>query len=222
MIATTGNAACSIALRNATFRVIPMALVKPVYEAAKKLAIGDSRSLVQRRAGSIDHFAKIGISKERVGEVLGVRSVDDIQLEHLEILIGYATAIKDGDVSVDDIFKPAAPVGNPNAKPSNPYATTPPAEEPDEIDMTPVATGEPPMESPVEFSPDTERAQLIDEIKECCAENEMTLATFGGKAKAAGLVDAKATLRDVAIEALRKIHGVRLAIATGTYQKSEP
>lgn len=108
MIATTGNAACSIALRNAAFRVIPMALVKPVYEAAKSLAIGDSKSLVQRRAASLAHFAKLGISKEKVCETIGVRSPDDIQLEHLEILIGYATAIKDGDVTIDDVFKPKA------------------------------------------------------------------------------------------------------------------
>lgn len=104
MIATTGNAACSIALRNATFRVIPMALVKPVYEAAKRLAIGDGKSLVQRRAASIDHFSKMGISKEKVCEVLSVRAVEDIQLDHLETLIGYATAIKDGDVTIDDVF----------------------------------------------------------------------------------------------------------------------
>lgn len=104
MIATTGNAACSIALRNATFRVIPMALVKPVYEAAKTLAIGDAKSLVQRRAGSIEHFAKLGISKEKVCAALGVRAVEDIQLEHMETLIGYATAIKDGDVTIDEVF----------------------------------------------------------------------------------------------------------------------
>jgi hypothetical protein len=120
MIATTGNAACSIALRNATFRVIPLALVKPVYEAAKKLAIGDSKSLVQRRAASLDHFSKLGISKEKVCESLGVRSPDDIQLDHLEILIGYATAIKDGDTSVDEIFK--ARHESPEVPKSNPYA----------------------------------------------------------------------------------------------------
>ena len=119
MIATTGNAACSIALRNATFRVIPMALVKPVYEAAKTLAIGDSKSLVQRRADSISHFAKMGVPKEKVCETLGVRAVEDIQLEHMEILIGYATAIKDGDVMIDEVFNPA-----PDKKPlptTNPF-----------------------------------------------------------------------------------------------------
>jgi hypothetical protein len=110
MIATTGNAACSIALRNATFRVIPLALVKPVYEAAKKLAIGDAKSLVQRRAASLEHFAKLGVSKDDVCRVLGVVKPDDINLDHLELLIGYANAIKDGDTSVDEVFaaKPEA------------------------------------------------------------------------------------------------------------------
>lgn len=37
MQVVTGNAACAIALRNATFKVIPGALIHPVYEAAKKV-----------------------------------------------------------------------------------------------------------------------------------------------------------------------------------------
>jgi len=130
MIATTGNAACSIALRNAAFRVIPMALVKPVYEAAKRLAIGDGKSLVQRRSASIDHFAKLGVSKNQVCSVLGVSKVDDIQLDHLETLIGFATAIKDGEASVDDIFKPSKEFSGTIEKPaSNPYAPAPAIED---------------------------------------------------------------------------------------------
>jgi len=137
MIATTGNAACSIALRNATFRVIPMALVKPVYEAAKKLAIGDSKSLVQRRAASLTHFSKMGISKEQVCVTLGVSKPDDILLDHLEILIGYATAIKDGDASVDSIFKPIqeppsfALPKEPESKPKTKAAKQEPEPEPE-------------------------------------------------------------------------------------------
>lgn len=104
MIATTGNAACSIALRNAAFRVIPLALVKPVYEAAKKLAIGDGKSLVQRRSACVAHFAKLGVPAEKVCAVVGVRSAEDIQLEQLEVLMGYATAIKDGESTVDEVF----------------------------------------------------------------------------------------------------------------------
>ena len=106
MIATTGNAACSLALRNAAFRVIPLALVKPVYEAAKRLAIGDAKSLVQRRSACVDHFSKLGVPKERIFFAVGVRGVEDIQLDHLEILMGFATAIKDGDTTVDEAFPP--------------------------------------------------------------------------------------------------------------------
>lgn len=115
MIATTGNAACSLALRNAAFRVIPLALVKPVYEAAKRLAVGDAKSLVQRRAACIEHFSKLGISKERVCEAVQCRAVDDIQIDHLEILMGYSTAIKDGDAKIDDIFpEPVVKVESPD------------------------------------------------------------------------------------------------------------
>jgi len=109
MIATTGNAACSIALRNAAFRVIPLALVKPVYEAAKRLAIGDGKSLVQRRSACLEHFAKMGVTADRVCAAVGVRSPEDITLEHLETLIGFATAIKDGDTTVDEVFTTQAP-----------------------------------------------------------------------------------------------------------------
>lgn len=106
MIAVTGNAACSIALRNAAFRVIPLALINPVYEAAKKLAIGEAKSLVERRSRIIGRLAKMGVSAEAVCETLGVRSVEDIQLDHIEILIGYGTAIKDGESTIDEVFKP--------------------------------------------------------------------------------------------------------------------
>jgi hypothetical protein len=214
MIATTGNAACSIALRNATFRVIPLALVKPVYEAAKTLAIGDSKSLVQRRAASVEHFAKLGVSKDQVCETLGVRSVDDIQLEHLEILIGYATAIKDGDISVDDIFHAKPERKASTTPPSNPYADT--KEEPEPLpEIKPEPTTEPPLDSPIEVSEETERAQLIDDIKDTCAECEITLATFGGQAKKKGFMVAQESMRDVEIAKLRGMHLNRLAIAKG-------
>lgn len=113
--------------------------------------------------------------------------------------------------------------GNPQAKLVNPYSQPEPtpepsAEQPDEIDMTPVPDGEPPMESPVEVSEVTERAQIIDAIKDTCAECEITLATFGGKVVAAQLKDSKESMRDLPIATLRKIHENRLAIARGEYK----
>jgi hypothetical protein len=106
MVVMTGNAACSLALRNATFRVVPLALVKPIYEAAKKVAVGDAKTLVTRRADALAHFTKMGVTKDKVFAALGAKAVEDIGLEQLEILIGYANAIREGDATVDEVFSP--------------------------------------------------------------------------------------------------------------------
>jgi hypothetical protein len=106
VVMKTANAAVSIALRNATFRVVPLALVKPIYEAAKRVAIGDAKTLVTRRADALAHFTKIGVHKDKVFAALGVKGVEDIGLEQLEILIGYANAIRDGEATVDAVFNP--------------------------------------------------------------------------------------------------------------------
>lgn len=121
MQVVTGNAACSIALRNATFRVVPLALVKPVYEAAKRVAVGDATTLSDRRAKCVDTFAKMGVGKDKLLAKLEKKAVEDITLDDLEILIGLHTAIKDGDTSIDEAFTPAAP-----AKPI--FKTSPPAD----------------------------------------------------------------------------------------------
>ena len=107
MVVMTGNAACSIALRNATFRVVPLALVKPIYEAAKRVAVGDAKTLVTRRADALAHFTKMGVAKEKVFAAVGGKALEDIGLEQLEILIGYANSIKDGDTTIDEVFNKA-------------------------------------------------------------------------------------------------------------------
>lgn len=183
MIATTGNAACSIALRNAAFRVIPMALVKPVYEAAKRLAIGDGKSLVQRRASSVEHFAKLGISKEQVCKALGVRATDDIQLQHLEILIGYATAIKDGDTSVDEIFK--AEEEKKELPKENPFKRKPDSEKEAAPQPTPeaeVVTKDDDQEQSDIEARNEARFSLLEAIK----ETAVTPDTFFARSKKAG------------------------------------
>ena len=113
MVVMTGNAACSIALRNATFRVVPLALVKPIYEAAKKVAVGDAKTLATRRADALAHFEKMGVKRESVLAVVGAKGVEDVGLEQLETLIGYANAIRDGDTTVDEVFTPKADAATP-------------------------------------------------------------------------------------------------------------
>jgi recombination protein RecT len=134
---------------------------------------------------------------------------------------------KDGD-ALDDSPRIATGrvVEGTQAKLANPYEDAPAAFEDlpgrqllqHMPDMDPQPTGEAPLASPVEVSEQTERAQLIDEIKDTCAENELTMATFGGKAKSLDFMAAKDTMRDMPIDALREIHANRLAIVKGEYK----
>lgn len=104
MQVVAGNAACSIALRNATFKVVPLALIKPIYEQAKRLAIGDGKTLGERRAVAVEYFVKMGVPKERIFAALAVAGIESITLDHLEVLTGLRTAISDGDTTIDEAF----------------------------------------------------------------------------------------------------------------------
>ncbi|MGH7879731.1 MAG: hypothetical protein ACREQD_09565, partial [Candidatus Binataceae bacterium] len=88
MINVTCAAACSIALRNAIFRVVPRAYVDQVYERCRNVAIGNASTLTQRRDDVLGRLAKMGADKDRVLNALKLKGVEDIGLEHLELLIG--------------------------------------------------------------------------------------------------------------------------------------
>jgi hypothetical protein len=70
MIGVTANAACSIALRNAILKGVPKAFWKPVYDAARKCAIGDVCD-----AGRTSHANARLLRQARRAERHGVRPV---------------------------------------------------------------------------------------------------------------------------------------------------
>lgn len=106
MIVVTGNAACAIAKRNAILGVIPRVYVHQVEQEARKVAIGDAQTLVERRAKMVDYFLKMGLRAEQVFAAVEKTSLEDIGLEELATLKGLATAIKEGDTTVDEAFPP--------------------------------------------------------------------------------------------------------------------
>lgn len=115
MITMTGNAAASIALRNAIFRVIPRAYVDTVYEAAKKVALGggDQKTFGGRRDEVMLRLQKLGVVKERVLALVERAGVADITMDDLEKLIGLGTAIKNGDATIDEAFPEPTPAPAP-------------------------------------------------------------------------------------------------------------
>lgn len=106
MQVVTGNAACAIAFRNAVFKVIPSALSDEVYESAKRVARGTSETLIKRRDKAVEYFRSIGIKDNQICAVLEIKKIEDIDLDKLQTLTGFRSAIKNGELTVKDIFEP--------------------------------------------------------------------------------------------------------------------
>src|SRR5690606_20898415 len=58
MIGVTANAACSIALRNAVLKGVPKAFWEDMYTEARKVIMGDVKTLANRRAAAIASFQR--------------------------------------------------------------------------------------------------------------------------------------------------------------------
>lgn len=110
IVEVTKNAAASIALRNAIFKVIPMAFVQEIYERAKEVAVGKASSLADRRVKMVEHFSKFGVSLDRILKHLNKNAIEDIDLKDMEELVGISTAIKDGETDIDAAFPVLKPV----------------------------------------------------------------------------------------------------------------
>lgn len=123
MQVVTGNAACAIAARNAIFKVVPFAFVKPIFLAAKQTAVGDITTLADRRTKMLAKFAAMGVNEKRVCASVEKMGVDEIGLTELETLIGVYSAVRDGEQTVDEAFpEPKKPIQFGEAVP--PPATT--------------------------------------------------------------------------------------------------
>lgn len=110
MITVTGNAANSIAYRNAVFSVVPKAVVDKVYKAAQRFITGDlsdEEKLIKRRTDAINHFnEEWGITEAEVIRLCGKQTVNQIRANEIALLLGMAQSLKDGDTTVDDLMKP--------------------------------------------------------------------------------------------------------------------
>ena len=106
MQVVTGNAARAIAMRNALFKVVPMALVKKVIAKAKKVSLGEATSLEESRKKMLDYFVKIGVDQQHLFDYLSVGKIDEINTDMLVELRGLATAIKEGTTTVQETFYP--------------------------------------------------------------------------------------------------------------------
>lgn len=104
MQVVTGNAACSIAFRNAVLTVIPKAVTKRIINEVKQVALGQSIDLEQSRQNVIQYFAKLGVKQEDLFFYLGVKSVQEIDKQKIFELRATANAIKEGTTTIQECF----------------------------------------------------------------------------------------------------------------------
>jgi molybdopterin-biosynthesis enzyme MoeA-like protein len=121
MIGVTANAACSIALRNAILKGVPKAFWEDMYNEVRKVIMGDIKTLANRRATAVEMFKKFGISEAQICAKLEVAGIEDVGLEHLVVLKGMLTAIREGDTTPEqafDVNRPGLSVAAATAKSS--------------------------------------------------------------------------------------------------------
>ena len=93
------------ALRNAIFQVIPKGMVKIVGKAAKQCAIGEVKTISSKVRNVVDRLVKMGINQAQMIEYFGHSKIDDFTAEDLTCLIGVGTALKDGLIKPEQVFR---------------------------------------------------------------------------------------------------------------------
>ena len=88
MITMTGNAAASIALRNAILRGIPRPVWRHVYEGVNKVIAGDEKTLGARRVDLFEKFKALGVTPAMVFGMLGVGGEVDVGLDERRARLG--------------------------------------------------------------------------------------------------------------------------------------
>ena len=104
MIIVTGNAACSIAKRNAVLGGVPKGVWRRAYERALAVIKGNASTLVASRDKTLAAFETLGVSPELLFKAIGVVGSRDITLEHIGTLRGMYATLKNGEATVEEMF----------------------------------------------------------------------------------------------------------------------
>lgn len=104
MIVTTGNAAASVAYRNAIFRGVPRGMWDDLYEKTRIVAVGEAASFVQQVNEAVEAFSKQGVTLVMLLNNLGCPSVRDITPDNIIKMRSVFSAIKKGEMTIEDAF----------------------------------------------------------------------------------------------------------------------
>lgn len=185
MIGVTGNAAGSLALRNAILRGIPKVAWNESYQAARQLSIGKGESISTKRLDMLKAFAPLGIPKELIFALLGVKGADDVTVDQLIFMNGILNSLKEGETTAEIVFAPenlkGAVMTPPRPKESEfkrEESGKPPAQEkPAEADKPVDKPADKPQETAADSSAERER-RLREDMAEFLKQKLQELPTI--------------------------------------------
>lgn len=109
VIETNAMAILAIAERNAILKVIPKSIIDTVYAEAFSFANGDlsdNAKLLIARDKAFEFFKnEYGATEMEVIECLGLKTKEAIKPEHIADLRGFMQALKDKELTIEELFK---------------------------------------------------------------------------------------------------------------------
>lgn len=104
MQVVTANAVCSIAIRNAIFKCVPLGITNSVQERIKKVVLGSENDFTTIRKIAVEYFENQGVPTKTILSLFEKKTIDDLTREDVFDLRGIANAIKDGDTTLELAF----------------------------------------------------------------------------------------------------------------------
>ncbi len=125
MIIVTGNAACSIAMRNAILAGVPKPLWRRAYETVQATITGDVTTLSVNREKALKALAAFGVKPEQIFAALGKDGLEAVNVDDIGTLRGMYSALKNGEATVEEMFFGTVKAASQHEKVADPLSDEP-------------------------------------------------------------------------------------------------
>jgi len=96
----------AVAFRDVVFKLVPKVIYNKYAQTAMDKAVGPDAEREKRVKRYLDMFSKIGgVERQRIVEKLGFSAEEEIDLDGLRKLIGWYSAIEQGETSMTELFQ---------------------------------------------------------------------------------------------------------------------
>jgi hypothetical protein len=107
----TGMAAASIARRNAILQGVPRGLWHPIYMDALGIVRGSIQTFAENKDAACKALAQFGVTPQQIVMLLGLKGEVDLTFEHIPTIRGMYVALRDGSMTVEEMFDPRKMTG---------------------------------------------------------------------------------------------------------------